>query len=269
MEIIGKGFKIKNRDIMGEMDVDIKIKMTLEDLRILSRYLEGEFLNGMDSVIMDLEGEMEEEEVFYYEKLKKIMEGMTEGIYKALVETERMIIDELKKHEIDEDEIIELMAEDEYDRERIENVYMAVDELNSEEKEAQEIFDKLDIYGKIILSKIKEADEELYMPLVYKFFWFMYNSVERSGEIIFTENSLEDLLNLDREGLEILLEQMTGIEVQVGNRNGKLIEYFGFLNENTMKIEYNLFAVNPRKYLSIDHGFKIGKPEEIVIKLID
>jgi hypothetical protein len=269
MEIIGKGFKIKNRDIMGELDVDIKIKMTLEDLRILSRYLEGEFLNGMDNVIMDLEDEMDEEEIFYYEKLKKIMEGMTDGIYRALVETERTIIDELKKHEIDEDEIIELMAEDEYDKERIENVYMAVDEMNNEEKESQEIFDKLDIYGRMILSKIKESDEELYMPLVFKFFWFMYNSVDKSGEVIFTENSLEDLLNLDREGLEVLLDQLVSIEVKVGNRKGRLIEYFGFLNDNTMKIEYNLFAVNPRKYLTMDHKFKICKPEEIVIKILD
>ncbi len=269
MEIIGKGFKIKNKDILGELDVDIKLKMTLEDLRILSRYLEGEFLNGMDSVIMDIEDEGDHEELLYYEKLKKIMEDVTDGIYHGLVDTEKMIIGELRSHEIDEDEIVELMAEDEYDRERIENIYLAMDEMNKEEKEAQEIFDKLDIYGKMILSKIKEAGEDFSMPLVFKFFWFLYNSVDKSGEVIFAENSLEELLDLDRDGVEVFLDQLVSVNVKVGNRKGSLIEYFSFLNENTMKLEYNLFAVNPRKYMMTDHEFKIGKPEEIEINIID
>ncbi len=268
MEIIGKGFKIKNRDIIGELDVDIKMKMTLEDLRILSRYLEGEFLNGMESVIMDLEDEGDQEELLYYEKLKTILEDMTDGIYRGLVDTEKMIIGELKNHEIDEDEIIELMAEDEYDKERIENIYMAMSDLNREEKEAQEIFDKLDIYGKMILSKIKESGEDFYMPLVFKFFWFLYDSMDRSGEVVFTENSLEELLDLDRDGLEVFLDQMSNIIVKVGNQTGSLIEYFSFLNDSTMKVEYNLFAVNPRKYMILNHEFEIGKPEDIEIKII-
>jgi len=268
MEIIGKGFKIKNRDIIGELDVDVKLKMSLEDLRILSRYLEGEFLNGMESLVMDLENDGNQEELLYYEKLKTILEDLTDGIYKGLVDTEKMIIGELKNHEIDEDEIIELMAEDEYDKERVENIYMAMNDLNREEKEAQEIFDKLDIYGKMILSKIKESGEDFYMPLVFKFFWFLYDSADRSGEVVFTENSLEELLDLDREGLEVFLDQMSKITVKVGNQTGSLIEYFSFLNDSTMKLEYNLFAVNPRKYMVLDHEFKIGKVEEIEIKII-
>lgn len=35
-----------------------------------------------------------------------------------------------------------------------------------------------------------------------------------------------------------------------------------------MKLEYNLFAVNPRKYMVLDHEFKIGKVEEVEIKII-
>jgi hypothetical protein len=160
------------------------------------------------------------------------------------------------------------MAEDEYDKERIENIYMAMSDLNREEKEAQEIFDKLDIYGKMILSKIKESGEDFYMPLVFKFFWFLYDSMDRSGEVVFTENSLEELLDLDRDGLEVFLDQMSNIIVKVGNQTGSLIEYFSFLNDSTMKVEYNLFAVNPRKYMILNHEFEIGKPEDIEIKII-
>jgi len=265
----GDNLIVKSNEVLGELDVDIKLKMSLEDLRILSRYLEGDLLVGLDDVVLNID-DIDTIEKKYYNKVRNIVEVVANGIYKGLIDTEKMVIDELKKKEITKTEIVDIMAEDEYDRERIENIYMAMDEMNKEEEEAKDIFDKIDIYGKVVLSKLKETGgDELYLPLIYKFYWLLYNSMDKSGELVFTENSIEEILNLDREGVEGFLDVLSGIEVEMGNKKGRIIEYYSYLNDTTLKIEYNIFAVNPRKYIGMDRSFNIGKLEDIVVKFVN
>lgn len=261
---------IKSNEILGEVDVDIKMRMSLEDLRILSRYLEGDLLTELDETVLRTEEVDSLAERNYYNRIREIVEVVANGIYKGLIDTEKLVIDELKKREVTKGEILDLMAKDEYDRERIENIYRAMDEMNQEEEEAKEIFDKIDIYGKVVLSKLKEtASEELYLPLIYKFYWLLYNSMDKSGELVFTENAIEELLNLDREGVEGFLDIMSGIEVKLGNKKGRVVDYYSYLNETTLKVEYNIFTVNPRKYMGMDRGFNIGKPEDIEVKFVN
>lgn len=261
---------IKSNEVLGEVDVDIKVRMSLEDLRIFSRYLEGDLLTELDETVLRTEEVDSMVEKNYYNRIREIVEVVANGIYKGLIDTEKVVIDELKKRKISKEEILELMTNDEYDRERIENIYRAMDEMNQEEEEAREIFDKIDIYGKMVLSKLKEgAGEELYLPLIYKFYWLLYNSMDKSGELVFTENSIEELLNLDRDGVEGFLDIMSGIEVNLGNKKGRVIEYYSYLNDTTLKIEYNIFTVNPRKYTGMDREFNIGKPEDIEVKFVN
>lgn len=263
-------YTLKSSDILGEVDVDIKVRMSLEDLRILSRYLEGDLLTELDETVLRTEEVDSMVEKDYYNRIREIVEVVANGIYKGLIDTEKVVIDELKRRDISKDEILELMTKDEYDRERIENIYRAMDEMNQEEEEAKEIFDKIDIYGKMVLSKLKEsAGEELYLPLIYKFYWMLYNSMDKSGELVFTENSIEELLNLDREGVEGFLDIMSGIEVQMGNKRGRVIEYYSYLNDSTLKIEYNVFTVNPRRYTGMDREFNIGKPEDVEVRFVN
>lgn len=270
MEKIKDDINIQSSEILGELDVDIKLKMSLEDLRILSRYLEGNLLIDLDDTVLNVDELEAIEEKQYYSRVRAIVEVVANGIYKGLIDTEKLVIDELKKREIGKDEIVQMMAEDEYDRERIENIYRAMDEMNKEEEEANEIFGKIDIYGKVVLSKLKEVGgDELYLPLIYKFYWLLFNSMEKNGELIFTENSIEEILNLDREGVEEFLDVLSGIEVLVGNKRGRIVEYYSYLNETTIKIEYNIFAVNPRKYMGIDREFVIGRLEDIEVRLVN
>ena len=55
----------------------------------------------------------------------------------------------------------------------------------------------------------------------------------------------------------------------MGNKKGRLIEYYSYLNDTTIKIEYNIFAVNPRKYMGMNRTFNIGKLEDIEVKLVN
>lgn len=270
MEKFDNNLIINPNDILGEIDVDIKLKMNLEDLRILSRYLEGDLLIDLDDIVLNAEEAGGVPEELYYNKIRTIIEVVASGIYKGLIDTEKIVIDELKKREVSKDDIVDLMAGDEYDKERVENIYIAMDEMNQEEEEAKDIFDKIDIYGKMVLSKMKEdASKDLYLPLIYKFYWLLYNSTDKGGDLVFTENSIEEILNLDRDGVEEFLDTLSGIEVKLGNKKGRLIEYYSYLNDTTLKIEYSIFAVNPRKYMGIDRDFIIGKPKDIEVKFVN
>lgn len=270
MEKADEKLIINPNDILGELDVDIKLKMSLEDLRVLSRYLEGNLLIELDDIVLNAKEEGADPEEIYYNKIREIVEVVASGIYKGLIDTEKVVIDQLKKREVSKEDIVNLMTVDEYDRERVENIYVAMDEMNQEEEEARGIFDKIDIYGKIVLSKMKEeASEELYLPLIYKFYWLLHNSTDKEGELVFTENSMEDVLNLDREGVEEFLDVLSGIEIKLGNKKGRVVEYYSYLNDTTIKVEYNIFTVNPRKYMEIDREFHIGKPEDIEVKFVN
>lgn len=260
---------IENKEeVFRELDVDLKLRLTLDELRIFSRYIEGELLYQLEERGFKLEEIENLEETDKNNKLKIIVETLANGIYKGLIDTEKLIIDELKERYLTREEVIESLSGDEYDRERIENIYDAMDELKEEEKEAKNIYEKLDIYGKVVLSKVREVTKDLYLPLIYKFYWFLHNSMDKTGEVVFTENSIEELLNLDREGIEMFLDGLSTIEVKIGNKRERIVDYYSYLNETTLKIEYSIFAVNPIKYWDMDESYEIGKIEEIEVTRI-
>ena len=135
-------------------------------------------------------------------------------------------------------------------------------------KECENILEKLNFFSSTILKKIGLQDGIDEKNLICKLYWYLHNSFDKTGELIFTEKSLEDLLDLDKYQLDKFLKKISNIEVKIGNRKGKLIENYKFLNTSTVKINYNIYIIKPHTAQFKDVTFKMGTAEGIEVTLI-
>lgn len=217
-----------------EKKMNFTIKLTLDEAKRLLTYFNDEFMDSYDEFLGALEKTSQEdsEEFEYYESLRDILDDLVYEFKKEIRKKER------------------------------------TDSKNRDEEEIEKegIKEKLNPYSLQILKKIEECDSTLYVPLLYKIYWYLHNSFDKSGELIFSQNSLEDLLEMDRSSLEKFLNELKALEITIGNRKGKLIENFKFLNSSTVKINYNLYLLNPFTAAARDKDFKLGELEEIAVK---
>jgi hypothetical protein len=262
---------IKDSDV-ERIRAQVKFTLNLKDLRLLLRYFETELLVGIeDAISSSKEGGSEERE--YYKSLLLALEKLNGTIYTSVVETERIIIEEFKKREIDLNTILSLMAKDEYDTERIEYIYDAVDELNEEKEEADRIYHSFGPHTRRMLDLIEEEVSNVYMPLVIKFMEMLADSVRsgelKKGEIIFQEGALEDLLNLDYDASQIFLNKLKKIEVKIGNRIGRVVKDYSVGTNGVNKVEFELFISNPEEYAITDREFRIGRLEEVYVEEVE
>lgn len=211
--------------------MNFTIKLTMDEAKKLLTYFNDEFMESYDEFLSTMEGKEEEigEELEYYEDLREILSDLVYEFKK-----------EIRK------------------KERTDSKNRDMDDI---EKEG--IKEKLNPYSQEILRKIQEFDKNIYAPFLYKMYWYLHNSFDKSGELIFSQNSLEDLLEMDRASLEKFLNELRNIEVTVGNRKGKIIESFKFLNSSTIKLDYSIYVLNPHVGAVRDKEFKMGSLEEI------
>lgn len=211
--------------------MNFTIKLTMDEARKLLTYFNDEFMESYDEFLSTMEEKEEEigEELEYYEDLREILSDLVYEFKK-----------EIRK------------------KERTDSKNRDMDDI---EKEG--IKEKLNPYSQEILRKIQEFDKNIYAPFLYKMYWYLHNSFDKSGELIFSQNSLENLLEMDRASLEKFLNELRNIEVTVGNRKGKIIENFKFLNSSTVKLDYSIYVLNPHVGAVRDKDFKMGSLEEI------
>lgn len=213
--------------------MNFTIKLTLDEAKKLLTYFNDEFMESYDEFLSSIEegGKAEGEEFEYYEDLREILSDLVYEFKK-----------EIRK------------------KERTDSKNRDMDEL---EKEG--IKEKLNPYSQEILKRVQEFDKDIYVPFLYKIYWYLHNSFDKSGELIFSQNSLEDLLEMDRSSLEKFLKELCSIEINIGNRKGKIIEKFKFLNSSTTKLDYNIYVVNPHAAAYRDKEFKIGTIDKISV----
>ncbi|MGL5963956.1 MAG: hypothetical protein ACRCZ2_06145 [Fusobacteriaceae bacterium] len=213
--------------------MNFTIKLTLDEAKKMLTYFNEEFMDSYDDFLLTLEegGQAEGEEYEYYEDLREVLSDLVYEFKK-----------EIRK------------------KERTDSKNRDMDEL-----EKDGIKEKLNQYSQEILKKIHEFDKNIYVPSLYKIYWYLHNSFDKSGELIFSQNSLEDLLDMDKNSLEKFLKEMSSIEINIGNRKGRIIEKFRFLNSSTVKIDYNLHVVNPYSAAYKDKEFKIDTLDKIFI----
>ena len=213
--------------------MNFTIKLTLDEAKKLLTYFNDEFMESYDEFLSNMEDEerVDGEEFEYYEDLREILSDLVYEFKK-----------EIRK------------------KERTDSKNRDMDEL---EKEG--IKQKLNPYSQEILKRIQEFDKNIYVPFLYKIYWYLHNSFDKSGELIFSQNSLEDLLEMYRSSLEKFLKELSSIEINIGNRKGKIIEKFKFLNSNTTKLDYNIYVVNPHAAAYRDKEFKIGSIDKISV----
>lgn len=211
--------------------MNFTIKLTMEEAKKLLTYFNDEFMESYDEFLTSMEetGRNEGEEYEYYEDLREILSDLVYEFKK-----------EIRK------------------KERTDSKNRDMDDI---EKEG--IKEKLNPYSQEILKRIQEFDKNIYTPFLYKIYWYLHNSFDKSGELIFSQNSLEDLLEMDRSSLEKFLTELSNIDITIGNRKGKIIEKFKFLNSNTVKLDYSIYVVNPHAAAVRDKEFKMGSIEEI------
>lgn len=203
------------------------IKMSLEDMKRLLTYFDDEFLESFDEFLETLEKEASDnnEEYEYYEKVRTIIEDMVYELHKEQRKKERMIT------------------------------------KNSSSDEVEKIMEKLNPYSKEIIRKILEEDKNVDEGILIKLYWYLHNSFDKSGQLIFTQNSLENLLELEQHKLERFLNQLSKIEVQVGEKKYKFIEGYSYLNSSTIKLNYCIQVINPHMNIHIEgvEGIKVKK----------
>lgn len=228
-------------------NIDINIKTNLNNLRILSSFLTEEFMTVFDAIIEEANSK-NKIEVIKYKILKNAIKSFSDDIYGSLIDSEKQIIEEMKKIGISDNIIVENLSENSEDEKRIKYICKAINAVEKDELEKNSIIDKLDKHSLDNLLKLeKSSNEIIYSPVLYKFFWCLYSSLDRSGEIIFTQDSLGQLLELGKNDLEEFLDALTELKVDIKGQKKPLIEYFAFLNKNTLKIEYNLDFVKASK----------------------
>jgi len=251
---------IENKTIKLEMNIKLR------DIRLLSRYLEDELIVGLGNILTQLE-ENSEVETFEQEKIKEFYNGvydvfneMAEIVYRGLIEKEKSIIDSLKQQGIPVDGVIEILAKEPSDEERILNIYEAVDDLEFEKNEAKNLAEALPEITKKIVDKLDSEINSLYMPLVIKFISFLSDTTRsynnQVNEAIFSESALEELLDLDIDALDIFLTKLMKIRVKVGDVEGFIIDDFTIYNNTTVIVYYPIFITNPvpfqKRFLPLD-----------------
>ncbi|MGL6121388.1 MAG: hypothetical protein ACRC0V_12905 [Fusobacteriaceae bacterium] len=190
---------------------DFNIKMNLEDMKKLLTYFNDEFLENFDEFLETLEKTTNDnnEEYEYYGEVRSIIEDMVYELHKEQRKKERMVA------------------------------------KNSYTDEVEKIMEKLNPYSKEIIKKILVEDENIDEGILIKLYWYLNNSFDKSGQLVFAQNSLENLLELEHHKLERFLNQLSKIEVQVGERKFKFIEGYNFLNSTTIKLNYCTQMINP------------------------
>ena len=251
---------IENKTIKLEMNIKLR------DIRLLSRYLEDELIVGLGNILTQLE-ENSEIETFEQEKMREFYNGvydvfneMAEVVYRGLIEKEKSIIDSLKQQGIPVDGVIEILAKEPNDEERILNIYEAVDDLEFEKNEAKTLAEALPEITRKIVNKLDSDINSLYMPLVIKFISFLSDTTRsynnQVNEAIFSESALEELLDLDIDALDIFLSKLMKIRVKVGDVEGFIIDDFTIYNNTTVIVYYPIFITNPvpfqKRFLPLD-----------------
>jgi hypothetical protein len=237
-------------------NIKLEMNLKLRDLRLLSKYLEEELLVGLNNILTKISTNDEnlenQQAIEYYSAIYDIFGEMAEVVYRSLIEKEKKLIDEFKKQGISVNDVITILAKEPNDKARISNIYEAIDDLNLERDEAQDLFEKLEPLTKKILNKIDTDINNLYMPLIVKFISFLSEATRSFdsvlGEAIFSESSLEELLDLDIGALDTFLTKLSKIRVKVGKTEGFLIDDFTIYNDTTVVVTYPIFITNPSKY---------------------
>lgn len=216
--------------------MNFNIKLSLEEARKLLVYLDDEFIDVFEEFIETLEVEKNDnnEELEYYDEVREVFETFTYELHKEVRKKEKAI----NRHYSDDSD------------------------------ETEDILKKLNIYSTTILKRIKEVDKKDNEHLICKLYWYLHTSFDKTGDLIFTQNSLDDLLDLDRTRLIKFLDIVSKIEIKIGNKKGKLIEKYKILNSSTVKIKYNLYIVKPHLAQIKDESFKLGSVDNISVKFI-
>lgn len=207
------------------------IKMSLENMKKMLTYFDDEFLESYDEFLESLEKETSDdnEEFEYYDEIRDIIEDMVYEFHKESRKKERMIV------------------------------------KNSSSDEVEQILEKLNPYAKEIIRKIVEVDKNIDEGILIKLYWYLHNSFDKSGQLIFTQNSLENLLELEQHRLEKFLNQLSKIEVEIGNQKCKFLEGYNYLNSTTVKLNYCTYVINPHITMHKDKEFHIDGIEGIKI----
>jgi len=250
---------IYNQSDIENKNIKLEINMKLKDIRILSRYLEDELIIGIESILSQLKDvESDEDSITneqvtnFYKNVLNIFSEIAEITYRGMVEKEKNIIDELKQEGISEEGVIAILTKELSDEQRIANIYEAVDDLEFEKTEAENLKKFLPIPTQKIIKKLEEDISSLYMPLVIKFISFLSDTTrsynESINQAIFSENALEELLDLDLNALDIFLTKLTKIKVKIGEVEGFLIHDFTIYNNTTLIVHYPIFITNPKEF---------------------
>jgi len=252
---------IYNQSDIENKNIKLELNMKLRDVRLLSRYLEDELIVGIEDILSQLENSKSEGEdlnleheqmTIFYNGVYDIFNEIAEIAYRGMVEKEKSIIDELKQHGIPVEGVIEILAKEPNDEERISNIYEAVDDLEFEKKEAEDLKKLLPPITQKIMNKLESDISSLYMPLVIKFVSFLSDTtrsyVKPINEAIFSESALEELLDLDLTALDVFLTKLTKIKVKIGGVEGFIIDDFTIYNNTTLIVYYPIFITNPKEF---------------------
>ncbi|MGB6128018.1 MAG: hypothetical protein WBG30_04655 [Psychrilyobacter sp.] len=250
---------VYNQSDIENKNIKLEINMKLRDVRLLSRYLEDELIVGIGNILSRLEDSNSKEEILeheqttiFYNGVYDIFNEIAEIAYRGLIEKEKSIIDELKQQGISVEGVTEILAKEPNDEERISNIYEAVDDLELEKKEAENLKEVLPPITKKIMEKLDSDISSLYMPLVIKFVSFLSdttrNYTKPINQAIFSENALEELLDLDLNALDIFLTKLTKIKVKIGDVEGFIIDDFTIYNNTTLIVHYPIFITNPNEF---------------------
>lgn len=252
-DILYNQSNIENKNI--KLDLNLKLK----DVRLLTRYLEDELIPGLGNML----GQLEEEEIknleidrdkisSFYSNIYNIFNEIAEISYRGMVEKEKKIIDNLKNEGIPLDGVLEILSNDEFDRQRISNIFEAVDELEFEKNEAKIMKKNLPAITKKIIEQLELDIASLYMPLVIKMVSFLSDTTRSFhnpiNEVIFSESALEELLDLDLDALDIFLSKLTKVKVKIGDVEGFLIDDFTIYNNTSLIVYYPIFITNPQEF---------------------
>ncbi|SJZ47101.1 hypothetical protein SAMN02745174_00644 [Cetobacterium ceti] len=225
-----------------EKDVEIKVKTNIKSLREIILFLESELMSNIKENMDNIDIK-DEDKIKKYRNLKEITYKLCDSFFGNLIDIEKQLIERLIERDIEKEKIIEILSENKDDKNRIKNIYRALKCVDEDEKEKKEIMEKLlkkSVNSLINLQRVEnQVSEIIYTPHLYRFFWCLYNGFNLKGEIVFSENSLEKLLDLDREELELFLDKLKNSPVYIGKSSRRLLENYIFLNENTLKIIYD------------------------------
>ncbi len=250
---------IYNQSDIENKNIKLEINMKLRDVRLLSRYLEDELIVGIGNILSQLEDSKDEEGSLEYEQMTAFYSGvydifneMAEVVYRGMVEKEKSIIDELKQQGIPVEGVTAILAKEPNDEERIANIYEAVDDLEYEKKEAENLKKQLHPITQKIMNKLESDISSLYMPLVVKFVSFLSDTTRSYtnpvNQAIFSESALEELLDLDLGALDVFLTKLTKIRVKVGDVEGFILDDFTIYNNTTLIVHYPIFITNPKEF---------------------